>query len=175
MPRVHRLSFSATGTPASGPGSRPAATAASTASACGQRLVGQHGQEGVELAVARRDGGQRLLGDLPGRALGPTARSAASSRAPSLTAPRRRCAAPGSGRPRPTGAAASTSSRSRLGRGSSARSTFSSGDRVGRGRQMGQVERGHVGGVVEHRAQLGGEEIDLLVAQVEAGQPRPRG
>ena len=33
MPRVHRLSLSATGTPASGPGSSPAATAASTASA----------------------------------------------------------------------------------------------------------------------------------------------
>src|SRR5947207_13995267 len=29
MPRVQRLSFSATGTPASGPGSRPAATASS--------------------------------------------------------------------------------------------------------------------------------------------------
>jgi hypothetical protein len=33
IPRVHRLSFSATGTPASGPGSSPRATAASTASA----------------------------------------------------------------------------------------------------------------------------------------------
>src|SRR3954468_19862884 len=32
-PRVHMLSFSATGTPASGPGSRPAATTASTAAA----------------------------------------------------------------------------------------------------------------------------------------------
>src|SRR6478752_5010271 len=33
IPRVHRLSFSATGTPASGPGSSPRPTAASTASA----------------------------------------------------------------------------------------------------------------------------------------------
>ena len=33
-PRVHRLSLRATGTPASGPGSRPSATIASTASAC---------------------------------------------------------------------------------------------------------------------------------------------
>src|SRR5262245_62619877 len=33
MPRVHMLSFSAIGTPASGPGSSPRATAASTASA----------------------------------------------------------------------------------------------------------------------------------------------
>jgi hypothetical protein len=32
-PRVHMLSFSATGTPASGPGSRPAATMASMAAA----------------------------------------------------------------------------------------------------------------------------------------------
>src|SRR5215510_463799 len=33
IPRVHRLSFSAMGTPASGPGSSPRATAASTAAA----------------------------------------------------------------------------------------------------------------------------------------------
>ena len=41
-PRVHMLSFSATGTPASGPGSRPAATTASMASAAGPSLVGEH-------------------------------------------------------------------------------------------------------------------------------------
>ena len=35
---------------------------------------------------------------------------------------------------------------------------------------MRQVERRHVGGVVEHGAQLRREELDLLVAQVEPGQ-----
>ena len=35
---------------------------------------------------------------------------------------------------------------------------------------MGQVERGHVGGVRQHRLQLGGEQVDLVLAQGEAGQ-----
>ncbi len=68
------------------------------------------------------------------------------------------------------GAAASTSSRSRLGRGSSARKTLLQGDRVRRRLQVRQVERRHVGGVIEHGPQLLGEELDLLVAQIQPGQ-----
>ena len=55
MPRVHMLSLSAIGTPASGPGSSPRATAASTASARGARLVGEHEVERVDLGLARVD------------------------------------------------------------------------------------------------------------------------
>jgi hypothetical protein len=36
---------------------------------------------------------------------------------------------------------------------------------------VGQVERGHVGRMVEHRPQLGREQLDLVVAQGQAGQP----
>ena len=37
---------------------------------------------------------------------------------------------------------------------------------------MGQVQRRHVGRVVEHGAQLRREQLDLVVAQIEAGQAR---
>ena len=37
---------------------------------------------------------------------------------------------------------------------------------------MGKVERRDVGRVVEHRAELGREELDLLFGQVQARQVR---
>ena len=64
----------------------------------------------------------------------------------------------------------STSSRSRQGRTSSGRSTLVSGQGVGGRLHPGQVERGHVGGVVEHLGQLPGEQVELLLGQLEAGQ-----
>ena len=174
-PRVHRLSFSATGTPASGPGSRPAATAASTASACGPGLVGEDGEEGVELAVAGVDGGERLLDHLAGR---PRARSGPRPPGPSadvVTAPRPGCGAPGSGGPPPRAPGRAP----RPGRGWAAarRAAARCSSAIGwdDGSRCGQVERGHVGGVVEHGAQLRGEQLELVVASARGGPAGPRG
>ena len=64
MPRVHMLSFNATGTPASGPGSPPAATIASTASALARASIGQHEVERVDLGLACGDRGEMLLDDV---------------------------------------------------------------------------------------------------------------
>ena len=42
------------------------------------------------------------------------------------------------------------------------------GHGVGRGRHPGQVEGGHVGGMVQHLGELPGEEVQLLLGEVEA-------
>src|SRR3954467_8807507 len=69
MPRVHMLSLSATGTPASGPGSSPAATrapmaaAAARAPSAGPGLGGQDQVEGVQFAVGGREAAEVLLDD----------------------------------------------------------------------------------------------------------------
>ena len=126
VPRVHRLSFSATGTPASGPGSRPAATAASTASAWARASSPRTARKAVQLAVARRHRGQRLLGDLARRPLARRAPRRPGPRHADVTAPRSPMRGTRKRWSSTAGAAASTSSRSRLGRGSSGRSTFSS-------------------------------------------------
>ena len=60
-PRVQRLSLRATGTPASGPGSSPAATRRVDGIGRGAGLVGEDEVEGVELRLARVDGGEVLL------------------------------------------------------------------------------------------------------------------
>ena len=70
-----------------------------------------------------------------------------------------------------SGATASTSSRSRHGVASSGRRTLRSGRGWAVGRHVGQVEGGHVRRVVEHRGQLGGEALELVLAQLEASQP----
>ena len=41
-------------------------------------------------------------------------------------------------------------------------------------RDPAQVERGDVGRVVEHLRELPGEELELLVAELEAQRARPR-
>ena len=74
-PRVHRLSFRATGTPASGPGSSPPAGAdSSTAEAAARPPLrpSRARRRPRDVAVAGGDGGQGLLHHLGGRAgLGP--------------------------------------------------------------------------------------------------------
>ena len=116
----------------------------------------------------RRHRGQRLLDDLAGRALagpdlGGQGQRGAHGASPPMRGTRKRWSST-------AGAAASTSSRSRLGRGSSARSTLLKGDRVRRRLEVRQVQRRHVGRVVEHGPQLRGEELDLLVTQIQPGQ-----
>ncbi len=91
--------------PASGPGSRPAATAASTASACAARLVAEHGQERVELAVARRPPRpappRPRHGPSAARRISAAGDQRASPGRSGSRRPRRRSAAPGSGGPPP--------------------------------------------------------------------------
>ena len=68
------------------------------------------------------------------------------------------------------GAWASTSSRSRHGRDLVGPQHVGDRHGVGGGRHAGEVQGGHVGGVVEHLGQLPGEQVELLLGQLEAGQ-----
>ena len=119
--------MSATGTPASGPGSSPAATRRVDRVGRGagprRRCTRLKAWSSASRASMR---GEVLLDDVDGPTRSP-ARTAAAISTARVTAPR-----PGSGgtRNRPSsaaGASASTSSRSRLGRTTSGRSTFASG------------------------------------------------
>jgi hypothetical protein len=88
-PRVHRLSLSATGTPASGPGSSPAATRSSTLPPTPVR-VGHDGGEGGDLAVAGGDGREVGLDHVDRRALpGADGGGDGGGRAGALTPPPR--------------------------------------------------------------------------------------
>ena len=69
MPRVHMLSFSATGTPASGPGSSPATTVASTAAAASRASSTSTRLKAWIVLVAAGDGGEVLLEHVDGAAL----------------------------------------------------------------------------------------------------------
>ena len=132
MPVVQRLSFSATGTPASGPGSPPLATTRSTSSAAAQRRVGRDEVERVELGLPPLDAGQVLLDHLPGGTLprpdGGCDRDGAVPARPSQA----HGASPSTGGTRNipssvAGASASTASRMPATRTSSGRVTLASG------------------------------------------------
>ena len=169
MPRVHRLSFRATGTPARGPGSSPAATRASMLVGRGPGLVGEHEVEGVELALALGDAAEVLLDDVGGRPLArPRTAAAMLEGARHGASPRM-----GGTRKRPSstaGAAASTSSRSR-------QRPLDVGpqhvdQRVGlrHGLDAVEVEGVDVAEVVEHGGQLAGVALELVGGQLEAGE-----
>ena len=66
---------------------------------------------------------------------------------------------------------ASTSSRSRLARRSSARTTLTSPKGWAVGTTPVEVERGHVLAWLEYLAELLGEEVEFGVAQGEPGEP----
>ena len=70
------------------------------------------------------------------------------------------------------GACASTSSRSRPGRDVVGPEHVHQRQRMRGRRHAVEVERGDVGGVVEDRAELAGELLDLVVGEREAGQRR---
>ena len=125
-PRVQRLSLSATGTPASGPGSSPCATAASTASAAARAESAITVLNAWMLGFARVDARQVLLEHVTGAAPpGPDVGRDVDGRVSHDASPRMRGTRKRSSAD--SGAAASTSARSRQGRGSSARSTLTSG------------------------------------------------
>ena len=132
-PRVHRLSFSATGTPASGPGSSPAATRASIgaaawrASSASTRLKACTSPSRSAMRARWSSTTSAAVADRTARRRGDRDRRAAGASVGVVMGPRRGSAAPGSGRtrrpaPRPA---------PRRGRGSgpttSSRSTFCSG------------------------------------------------
>ena len=87
-----------------------------------------------------------------------------------VTGPPRAPAAPGTCPSSAAGAAASTASRMPASRATSGRSTFTSGYGCEVGSHVGQVERLHVGGVLEDRRQLGREGVELLVGQLQPSQ-----
>ncbi len=117
-PRVQMLSLSASGTPASGPGSSPRATAASIASAAARAssastrlnawMSGSRAVDRARDAPRRRRGRERRHSHVGG--------DGAALPESALTAPPRGCAAHGTGRSSASGAAASTSSCGRHGR-----------------------------------------------------------
>ena len=170
MPRVHMLSFRATGTPASGPGSRPAATAASMAAAAARASSASTRLKAWISAVAGgrwRRGAPR--GRRAARAVARRGRRRRCRRAV-ITPPARGSAGRGSDRrrrraPRPAprrgrGPAATTSSRS----------TLTQRVRLGHRLDVGELELVDVGEVVEHVAELGRRPLDLVGRQLEAGQ-----
>ena len=168
-PRVHRLSLSTIGTPASGPGSSPRATAASTASAAARADSAVTRLQACSSALARRDDGEVLLDDV--------AAPTRSRRGPPPRAPRARHGASRmrGTRNRPSsdaGAIASTSSRARLGPDLVGAEHVDERQRVRGGRHVVGVERGDLRRVLEDHPELTGEVLDLVVGQREARQLR---
>ena len=159
------------------PGRRPAATAASTASAAARASSAMHLDEGVDVAVAGRDAAR--ASSTTDRADRSPERTAAASVAADGPA-----AAHGAS---PTMRGTRNRPSSTVGRGGQHLVAVEAGpglvgtehvahrQRVGRRRHPGQIEGGHVGGVVEHRGQLPGEAVELLVGQRRGGPGGPRG
>ena len=124
----------------------------------------------MEVAVGRLDRGEVLLDDL---AWPTTAgRPAASSRADRST---HHGASPRIGgtlnRPSSTAGAAASTSAGRRRAGTSGRSTFSSGYGWAVGGTSSRSRASTSAGVVEHRGELAGEGLELVVGQLEPGQP----
>ena len=156
-----------------GPGPRPAATAASTAAASARaascRTVTKACSSPSVSSMAARWRSTTVGGRRPAPARSTLGEPAA--RRGVVTVP-----PPGSAgtRKRPSstaGAWARTSARSSDGRGLVGRSHVPQRQRVGGGLHPVGVEGGHLGGVVEDGGQLPGVEVELVVGQVDAGQP----
>ena len=172
MPRVHMLSLSATGTPASGPGSRPAATAASIAVGRGARLVGEHEVEGVDLGLARGDRGE-VLARRTSTAV--DARRPRTAAAISIAVAPRQPSSPmiGGTRNRPSSAAGRRGEHLvAVEAGALDVVAQHVGERVRLGHRLdvGEVERVDVGEVVEHVAELDGRRVELVGASDRAGR-----
>ena len=167
-PRVQRLSFTATGTPASGPGSSPGGDPVVDRRRLPARVVVEHGEKGVDGTVGFVDGGQVTLDHRGGRnraaahLLG-QGQGRGHWASPRIRGTRKR-------RSSTAGAWASTSSRSSDGRRIVGPEDVLQGQRMGGGLDTGGVEGGHLGGVVEDHGQLAGIEIELLVGQFDPGQ-----
>ena len=133
-PRVQRLSLSAIGTPASGPGSSPRATAASIASAAARASSASTRLNACSSPLARLDAREVLVEHVPRRAACRRGRRRDPPSSATLTVPRRGCAGRGTGRPPPPAPRPAPRRAAGSGRTSSARNTFTSGKRV-RGRR----------------------------------------
>ncbi len=97
-PRVQRLSLSAIGTPASGPGSSPRATVASTASAAARAAASITRLQALN-SPSRASTTARCSSITSRAERSPPRTAAASSNADAALTVRRGCAAPGTGRP----------------------------------------------------------------------------
>ena len=183
---VHRLSLRATGTPASGPGSRPAATAASTRSAAARARSAITRLKAWTSGLGGGDAGQVLLEHRSGpEPAGPDAAAISHGARPADR--RRRAASPGAhgASPRIRGTrkrslldsrapGARTSSRSRPGDDHVLAQHVGERQGVGGRRHARGVEGLDVPGVVEDRAQLLGEALQLVRRSAPAGPGGPR-
>ena len=140
----------------------------------GQGLVGEHLEERVDVAVAGRHGGQRRLDDRPGRPFtgsdgrrhcrGRTEPGAAHGASPTMRGTRNRSSSTvrrGGQHRRPVEAGPRLVGPEHV----------AHGQRVGGRRHAGQIEGGHVVGVLDHLGKLAGEGVELLVRQGQAGEP----
>src|SRR5438477_5121393 len=194
-PRVQRLSFRATGTPASGPGSTPAATCRSTSSAAASAssistLLNACSAPSPD---STSDSASSTTSRAP---RSPDRTEAATARAVTATAPhpfgreigcadnqlRAQNGKGSSGFAQDAGdAKAAVLGGRRLGEhlvavealvGDVVAQDVGERQRVGGGRHARGVEGGDVGRVLEDGAQLLGEPLELVVGDVEAGEPR---
>ena len=169
----------ATGTPASGPGSRPAATAASTASAAARAASAVTRLKAWTSASRRVDAGQVLLDHRRARSrpAGPRRRSSAARSGGAGT---RRLAGHGAS-PRIRGTrkrSASTAGRLgqhlvpvEAGHGAVVAQHVDQRQGVGGRRHARGVQGLDVRGVLEHGAQLLGEAVQLVGGERQPGQP----
>ena len=161
------MSFTATGTPASGPSSSPRARAASTSAAAARAVseATQRNDRTSPSSASIRRGGRRS----PPPPTRPRPAPAQPVRRPCGRSAPRRALTSSSARIRGTrnrpssaaGAMSRTRSRSSPGRGSSGRSTLASGMGCDVGGTSDGVEGRHRGSVLEDGAELDGELLDL--------------
>ena len=169
MPRVQRLSLSATGTPASGPGSSPSATAdrprraAARASSASTRL------NACSSASACVDRGEVLVDDVDGRPLARTHLSPRCRRRRSRLFSEDRRHAELAVLDRRRGAQHLVAIDARLHH--VVAQHVHERVRMRRRRYAVGVERFDVGRVLEDRGELPGEQVELVVGQLQARQP----
>ena len=136
----------------------------------GQRAISQHRQEGVDFAIAQAATAARAS-SVTSRAERFPARTAAASR-------RARCIIPSfsadARHPEPVifhrGGRGQHFAAVQAGSRLVGSQDVVDRERVRHGGQMGQIEGGHVGGMLQHRAQLGREQVDLFLAQRQTRQ-----
>ena len=168
IPRVHRLSLSAIGTPASGPGSSPRATAASTASAAA-RASSASTRLNAWISASRASIAREVLLEHVARRAAPPARTSAGDRrarghgaSPRMRGTRKR---PSSA----AGARASTSSRSSAGPhlvGAAARSRAAAGARSAARPSVSSADTCAAWSRIAPSSL--GERVDLVVGEREA-------
>ena len=175
-PWVQNMSFTATGTPASGPSSSPRARAASTSAAAARaaspptqrndRTSPSSASMRARWASVTSTADTSPRADQPGQ----LRRRAPDQPSEELTPPPPGSGAPGSARPPRPAPWPARRPGSRLGAALVGPQHVDQRDRMRRRRHPRRVEGGHLGGVLEDGAELDGELLDLLLGQGEPGE-----